>query len=291
MKFFISMLSLMQVFSNSVWANESGADRVRSEIKKFRAAVLVDGIQESRAIESFADSLEKAQITPADVMAFLRKYGTQDETILYHQTLETAAANRPEILSEVLQSAMQTQGKMGSDFRVSCGLGLGVSVPVILAGLTAGIVFVWNLNRDQKIELNYASRLSRATSEYYVAKGPLEVSLASQAQQVAINKTQMSFLQQKIDSGIYSAQEVEAFNQEISMLKVANASIQNSTEADTAKIKFLNQTYDQEVQTLLGSKNQQMTRWKSKQTLRAIVSAATLGVGIPLFVATVPKCK
>jgi hypothetical protein len=282
MKKWISFVLLMTQTSLLVPAVASAdiiSVSVRDLVKDFKEEVLVLGISPELATEHLITRMQGSGVSLSDLQLFFGQQASRDEQAIYDEVLHAGLTLSPETTQWIVTAMMESSGKRGAHFKVSCGLGLGVSIPILLAGLTVGVIYLANQHEDQKIQSNYASDLSRANSDYFKTKGSLENSLLSQSTDIATRQNQIAYINQEIQNGVYSAQQREQMYQQIAALNAEIASIKNSTAGINAQLDALQDNYNQQLITLSTRKSGEVLDWKQSQTTQQSRAITAIAIG------------
>ena len=289
MKKIISLLVLLtqsSLLAPGLARADMNSVSVRDLLIGFKEEVLVLGVSPELATDHLVSRMQETGLSLSDLQIFFSQQASRDEQAIYDEVLHSGLTLSPEATQWLVTSMMESSGKHGAHFKVSCGLGLGISIPILLAGLTVGVIYLANQHQDQKIQSNYASDLSRANSDYFKTKGTLENSLLSQSTDIATRQNQIAYINQEIQNGVYSAQQKEQMYQQIAVLNAEIASIQNSTAGINAQLVALQDNYNQQLITLSTRKSGELLDWKQSQATKQSRAITAIAVGSAAAIST-----
>ncbi len=265
---------------------EMDAASVREIVKDFKEEVIVLGVSPELATDHLMVRMQESGLSLSDLQSFFAHEASRDEQAIYDEVLHAGLTLSPETTQWMVSSIIENKSKHGAHFKVSCGLGLGISIPILLAGLTVGVIYLTNQHQDQKIQANYASDLSKANSDYFRTKGSLENSLLSQSTDIATRQNQIAYINQEILNGVYSAQQKEQMYQQIAVLNAEIASIKNSTAGINAQLDALQDNYNQQLITLSTRKSGELLDWKQSQATKQSHAITAIAIGGSAALAT-----
>ncbi|MBL7715065.1 MAG: hypothetical protein JNL01_06315 [Bdellovibrionales bacterium] len=279
-------------FAQSQGPAENGASKVKKILKSTKSLVLVEGKSDLEAQNFLKKQLAEQNVTTTDIISYVNQNGSAEEREIFNQALNKSKGMNPDSASVVLNQIGLREMKKGSNFNMSCGAGLGIGIPLTLAGLITGIVYLANLSKPDEIAADYIDKRNNATADYISKKGTLEVQLASANQKIAVSKAAITELERKIESGYYGINEEQEFYAQIAKLNSDIVAQENLAGGTTASIQILNAQYDNTMDVLSQKEVSEARIAKKQNDVLPYVAVPTILIGIPFIIlgATAGDC-
>lgn len=278
----------------AVRADMSKDEFIGRSIVSMKENVMILGMSEDEAAQRFVDEM-LANTTPADLTHYVYTHGSRDEREVFAQGLE-AGFNNPKALVKVLAKMSTDRQATGANFKMSCGAGLGIGIPLMVAGIIVGIVGAAGSKSDQnEIKRRYIEAQDKATKDYLAAKASLEIALATNSQKIAVNQARIDELQRKIDdtTGLYTINDKEAFRAEIANLVAENVGYANNSGGISAQLVAAQAAFDQNMATLSAQQANELDEDKRKVDARKQLTLPGFGgalIGLPFILAGAKDC-
>ena len=217
----IISISLMSNFSygQQVSASTSpliAAAELQQTVNQFKHAVFVEKKNASASIEKLAQTLIEKNYTISDLQLFVQLNATKKESEKFNEVLNIAIEDAQDMkdlsakdLTFLLQNAMASTNTTGAHF-MSCGIGLGIGIPILAVGVIVGIIALVNSSLSKEvITQQHITKRSEATTSYLNTKADLELELTTYNSDIIFYQDEIAELNRKISTGLYTTTEIE----------------------------------------------------------------------------------
>lgn len=264
-------------------------------LSNYKKAVFQDGRSNDEASKDLINALVASNMKVEDVKAYALATMSTENYLSFSRTLskglngldgKTLSAHK---VKNLVTKLIESESREGAQW-LSCEVGLGVGIPLMVAGIVTGIVAL-SMKRIQvsAIEKKYIDQRNEALLAYTNAENDRQDDIVAYESDIAAYQNAIAELQRKIDSGAYGSLETEKFRQDIAVLNV-NIS---DARADIAQLvndqpqlyqSFQNQLANLdklETNEVASSKEEKARKDASKKTL-GVVSAIAIPAGLAL---------
>lgn len=193
----------------------------------YKKAIMVDGISNDIASREFLTNVQIAQIKVEDVKVYALKNMSSENYLEFEKALSSGikTLNGKETsekkLAHVVERLLEGQQREGANW-VSCGTGLGIGIPLMVAGIVTGIVALSLKEiKVSTVEKKYIDLRKQALDEYTARENARQDDIVAYESDIAAYQNEIEELQRRINSGAYGALEEERMRQEIAALNVA----------------------------------------------------------------------
>ena len=270
----------------------------------YKKAVIFDGISNDIASAEFLKNVQIAQISVADVKDYALHNMSFENYLKFEKALDSGLTklNGQEIsekkMAKLVEQLLAGQQREGANW-ISCGAGLGIGIPLLVAGVVTTIVaLALKEVKVSTVEREYIDRRKKALDQYTDTENKRQDSIVTRESDIAAYKNEIAELERRINSGAYGALEEERMKQYIAAL---NVSISDSQAAIAQlindqpqlyasykdQISYLSELEFNEVQNV-GVKNEMNRR--TKKTL-GITAAIAMPLGLALTLSGAKECN
>ncbi len=263
----------------------SGSEKVKLAVASAKEATIVLGLSNEQAYAQLRDNLASAHVNSTDVISYMAQYASSDEQAVFNEAFESKSAD-PSQMATILGQIADKASKRGAHFKLSCGAGLGIGIPLALAGIITGICYLSATVTDAKIQVNqtYADSRNNATSSYLGTKGKLNTTIAQANQVIAVDQANAVELQRKINSGFYGTDDVQKFYAQIATINADIVAQQNIAGGINAQLVSLQEQYNAQMQALSDRESIDLVDAEQKNRLAKNSKDTLAYVAVPLTV-------
>ena len=178
---------------------------------------------------------------------------------------------------------------------MSCGVGLGVGIPLLAVGVIIGIIALVNATASKEIVTQkYIAKRTEATNSYLNTKADLELEISRYQSDAIFYQDEIEELQRKIDAGNLTAEQIEQMKLDIReyefRISDANALI-GEVQVD---LNYFNSKFDSDMGTLNSEEVSQRSRVDEKHRAsgkQAIVAGVAAALGGAFVLSSVNDCN
>jgi ribosomal protein L22 len=226
----LSLLLCFSILSTSSYATIekvstgplSQALELQKIVSQFKHQVFVEKKDAQLAMSNLAQDIINKNFTIADLQLYVQLNASKQESEKFNEVLLLALENSQDLknlnaqdLSFVLQNAMTSTNVTGANF-MSCGVGLGVGIPMLAVGVIVGIIALVNSTASKElVTQQYIEERSATTTSYLNTKADLELELTTYNSDIIYYNDEIAELNRKISSGNYSASDIERMKTDI----------------------------------------------------------------------------
>jgi DNA polymerase III delta prime subunit len=182
----------------------------------FKTSVFLEGKDYGPATTKLVNQLIDSKVTSAELELYVAKHATpeghrkfQEMMTIALEDVESMQDLGQEEIAFILKRALQKTSPTGSNF-MSCKIGVGVGVPLIAVGVIMGIVSIANATASKEaVTQEIISRKRNTNDDYLNTLADLEFERSTYESDIIYYQDEIDELQRRIDSGLYSAIQVE----------------------------------------------------------------------------------
>ncbi|MBL7715064.1 MAG: hypothetical protein JNL01_06310 [Bdellovibrionales bacterium] len=272
----------------------SGALLVKKIVNQAKASILVDGKTNEEAYQLMGRLMSDAQVTSADLISFVSQYASEDERHLFTRAIELgskAQENGSPYHSFVLSQISSSGSRRGSDFKISCAVGLGVGIPLALAGAVLTLISLRNQIRKNHVQEDYADKVGQTTQAFLNHQGALDVQKSNYNALLGTAQIQATELQRKIDSGVYNSAQVASFQSQLQELQSSIQSYKEKIGSLSVDLSLSQIEYDLAMSKIAQSESAELRSLGRHQGLYLGAGLTGILAGAPLIVFGSKDCK
>mgnify|MGYP000253120086 CR=1 FL=1 len=213
MKNIISIILISTLgFSSLSYSSEGN---VQSIIKSFKKSLLVDYKSEKDSIEEMVASIIKNKITFVEVENYVQVNSTLPEYLAFRKMMNLVVDDMAEmgniessVIANLMNEALRATETSGANF-ISCSTGKSIGIPAILSSAVLSVASVLLVNKSKgEVVKKYMSYRVNATEEYLNDIADLKFEKATYEADVVYYNDEISELNRRITSGLYTPTEV-----------------------------------------------------------------------------------
>lgn len=289
--------------STVVAARITGENSFSVLFENYKKSVIKDGKNVEIASTQFIRDVRNSGLTLDDIKGYALKNMSLENYTAFNKTLDSGimSLNGNQIsekrLARVIENLVKAEKREEANW-ISCGAGLGVGIPLLVAGIVTGIVAL-SLSEVQtnEVQKKYIDLRKSALDKYTGEELKRQDRIVALESDIDFYNNELDELQRRIDSGIYGAIEVEQMRQDMAVINTnisdANASIAQlvndqpqlytSYEQDIANLNEL------EANELSGVEVTNERKQRQKKVL-GLTTALTMPIGLALTLGGAKDC-
>lgn len=194
----------------------AAAAELQKIVSEFKHEVFVEKKDAQESLKGLASKLIEKNFTISDLQLFVQLNATKQESDKFNEVLILAVEDMQSLkdvsakdLSFLLQNAMTSTNTTGANF-MSCGVGLGIGIPMLAVGVIVGIIALVNSTASKElVTQQYISKRAAATNDYLYTKADLELEISTYNSDIVYYHDEIAELNRKISSGEYSQSQIE----------------------------------------------------------------------------------
>jgi hypothetical protein len=279
----------------SVKASVSSNSTFDVLFSNYKKAIMVDGLNSSVASEDFLKGIQAAQLNAKDIKKYALTNMSTENYLEFSKALEGGimslngkAISEKKLVRLVTKLVAQEQ-REGANW-ISCGAGLGIGIPLLVAGIVTGIVALSMKEvKTSEIERKYIDLRKQALDNYTADEINRQDSIIDHESDIAAYGSAVEELERRITSGVYGALEIEQMQQEIASLGVNTSDSQASIAQLVNDQPQLEASYQDQVAHLAELEGNESSgvvaenaRIQRSQKMLGITTAISMPIGLAL---------
>jgi hypothetical protein len=265
--------------------------QIRSAVVRAKEAVIVEGLSNQDAAQELLTALDRMHVNSNDLVAFVDQYASQDEKIVFNQALSLGNLS-DDLLVSMLSEIGEHQQKDGAHFKVSCGVGLGIGIPLILAGIVLVIAQLEQKDPSIDTKRKYEQLIDTANQDYLKNKSQLNAQMSDYNSLLQVSQVKVNELNRQIASGNYSPEQLASLQFRLNELNSNMAQYRSSMGGIAANLVVIDSQHEQLINQFNGSEQKELDligRMDRKLYLKAGIASAV--AGIPFVFLGAKNCK
>jgi uncharacterized protein YoaH (UPF0181 family) len=215
----------MSTSISNAFAKEQSIDvKPKSSIKvlmnEYKTDVLLNGESSNKAIKRLIDGIVSKGLSSGDLFQYVAQNSSQKQFDHFNSLLSLTLDGTEDLssLSEkdlafLLENSMHTMEVTGANF-MSCSAGLSVGIPILVTGLILGLTALANsIASKEVVTKEYLEKKQALANDYNNTIADLNLEVATYEADIIYYNDEITELNRRIDSGLYSDQQVETMRQ------------------------------------------------------------------------------
>ena len=291
----LTLFCITVLTQNLALAKSNGSEDVGQQIRRAVAlakeAVIVDGVSNQAAAQVLLTALDRLHVKSNDLISFVDQYASQDEKLVFNRALSVGTVNNDLLVSMLSQIGERYQ-RDGAHFKVSCGVGLGIGIPLILAGMVLVIAQLEQKDPSIDTKRKYEQLIDTANQDYLRNKSQLNAQMSDYNSLLQVSQVKVDELNRQIASGNYSTEQLASLQMRLNELNSDMAQYRSSMGGIAANLVVIDSQHEQLINQFNGSEQKELdsiSRMDRKVDLKAGIASAVAGV--PFVFLGAKNCK
>lgn len=228
--------------------------KLKQLMSSLKEEIYVSKQSSAASLQKFTKVLIDGDFTVTQLQLLVQSNATKKEYELFQKLLFLAYTNAekdkklgsmaPQDLNVLVTSALKSTSSQGANF-LGCSTGLGVGIPLVVIGVTLGVISIINATASKTIVTDkYIQKRSDVTTQYLNQIADLELENKTFESDIIYYQDEIRELQRQINTGLYSIDDEELMRQDIRELEfqISDAvALQKEVDVD---INYYNKQYD-----------------------------------------------